>query len=104
MNENFVRYFAATALAGLLCLISLTGARISLLREQVGAKALSTLQNSSDGPTISLEERMDLMISENPRWQAVTCVSPGGTIRLGNVTTASLTKVPVRIDSGDRRC
>ncbi len=104
MSENFVRYFAATALAGLLCLVSVTGARINLLREEVGAKALSTLEHASDGPATGLEERMYLMISEDPRWQAVVCVSPGGTIRLGDVQTESLTKIPVVIYSGNRWC
>ena len=104
MSENFVRYFAATALAGLLCLVSVTGARINLLREEVGVKALSTLEHASDGPATGLEERMYLMISKDPRWQAVVCVSPGSTIRLGDVQTESLTKIPVVIYSGNRWC
>lgn len=105
VSQIYVRRFGAAALAGLLCLIAITGIRISLLREQSGAVVVATaVAVIQAGPATSLRDQMDAVLAGDPRWQAVVCSDIGGTIRFGGAAKASLSTAPVRIAAGNHRC
>ena len=119
VDQTFARRFAAIGLACLLCLIAVTGARISLLREQGRAEAVEALQTAAAGPPAGFAGRMDALLAGDRRWRAVVCYGPGGALRFGGVRTSqgirsttelgsaastSLATAQVRADSSDGRC